>query len=101
RHGVGHGERHQVGEVILLLRIVIADLREPWREPPRAQAKKTGIDLADGELARRGILLLDDARDALRRVAHDAAIARRVVELGDRNASDTASAIDQATSMGR
>src|SRR5207247_11209897 len=84
RHGVGHGERHQVGEVILLLRIVIADLRQPWREPPRAQAKKTGIDLADGELARRGVLLLDDARDALRTVAHDAAIARRLASSATR-----------------
>src|SRR5947208_10738123 len=96
RHRVGHGERHQVGEGILVLRIVIADLRQPWREPPRAQAEKTGIDLADGELARRGILLLDDARDALRAVAHDAAIARRVVELGDNNAYAPASALEPA-----
>ena len=101
RHGVGHGERHQIGEVILVLRIVIADLRQPWREPPRAQAKKPGIDFADGELARRGILLLDDARDALRRVAHDAAIARRVVELGDNDAYAPASALDQAPQCGR
>src|SRR2546427_9468907 len=44
----------------------------------------------------RSVLLLDDARDALRRVAHDAAIARRVGELGDNDAYAPARALDQA-----
>ena len=74
-HIVGHRGRHDIGEVVLLLRVVVFQLGQPAPEPRRRHGKKAGVDLADRELRGSRVFLLDDARDAPRGIAHDAAVA--------------------------
>src|SRR5439155_5855278 len=64
-----------VGEVILLLRIAVADLAEPAIEAPGIERHESGIDFPDRALRARGVLLLRDALHVAARVAHDAPVA--------------------------
>ena len=80
RHAVGDRERDHVGEVVLLLRVVVPQPIEPAREPRGRQDHQPGVDFGDCALGRARVLLLYDAHD-LRAVAHDAAVAGRLVEL--------------------
>src|SRR2546425_5995579 len=71
-------QRDDVGEVILLLRVAVADLADPSIEEPGIERHESGIDLPDRALRARGVLLLRDALYAAARVAHDASVTLRV-----------------------
>src|SRR5450759_3491919 len=79
----------QVGEVILLLRIVrghLAERREQRLEVERVDAR---VDLSDLSLAGRRVPLLDDAEDLVA-IADDPAVAERVVHDGGQHRSGRA-----------
>ena len=74
---VGHG--NDVGQIELALGILVVQTRQPAAQLAAVGHQHASVHLADGELLGVGILLLDDA-DHLAIVAHDAAIAGRVVQ---------------------
>src|SRR6185436_18686866 len=78
RHAVGQRERHDVGEVVLLLRIAVRQLGGPILQVARRQRHGAGIDFADLALLRARVFLLDDAGDAAAAVTNDAAVSGRV-----------------------
>ena len=79
RNAFADRSRDHVGQVVLALRVVVAERPEPAREVARREDHDAGAHLAQRALGRGGVLLL---HDALHRAAfaHDAAIAGRVVE---------------------
>src|SRR5256885_1138361 len=96
RHALFHGESDHVGEVILVLRIAVAELREPAREPPAAERHEAGIDFADRAFLVARILFFNDALYAAGARAHDAPIAARIVELGREERDAIAGGLEQA-----
>ena len=80
RNAVAYGGGDHVGQVVLALGVVVRQLVEPAGELAAGHDHDAGVHFADGALGVGGILLLDDAHDAAFAVAHDAAIAGRVVE---------------------
>jgi len=64
RDAFADGGRDHVGQVVLALRVVVAEAREPAREMPRRQDHDPGVHLAQGAFGRSGVLLLDDALHA-------------------------------------
>ncbi len=75
---------HDVGEVELALGVVGAEGVERVEQRAAVEAVQAGVDLADGQLGLRrvaGRLRLHHALHPALRVAHDAAVARRVLEL--------------------
>src|SRR3546814_10029113 len=90
--GVVFGCRHfeHVGQVVLALRVVDGQALQPALERHRVGGKDAGVDGADVALFLGGVLVFDDGADAAFRVAHDAAVAGRVLEIGaqHRDAAD-------------
>ena len=75
--------RQDVGQVQLALRVVGAQAAERVEQRAPVEREDRAVDLADRELLLRRIarrLRLDDALDVAVVVAHDAAVAARVVE---------------------
>jgi len=68
-------DAQNVGEVLLALRIVRADLCQGLAQDCRVEGIEPGVDLADLELRVGGVLLLDDADNRAVRRAENAAIA--------------------------
>ena len=65
---LGHRQRDDVGQVVLALRIVVAQRRRPSAAAARSgAASDAGVDLVDRPLARRRVLLLDDRAHGARR----------------------------------
>ena len=56
-------QRHDVGQVLLALRVRGADEREVRAQRRRLEDVDARVDLGDGCLVRGRVLLLDDARD--------------------------------------
>ena len=74
---------HDVGEVVLALRVVGADHAQRGRQEAPAEAEDPGVDLVDVELFGGGVAVLDDAGDVVVLAdAHDAAVAGGVLEPG-------------------
>ena len=71
-----------VGEVVLALGVLGAEPAQRGREEPATEAVDRRVDLVDGELVGIGVGLLDDAVDPALGVAHDAAVAGRIVDPG-------------------
>ena len=80
RHLVAHRHRNDIGEVVLALRIAVLEFAEPAAQPLHRHRHDTGVALSDLAFARGGILLLDNAADFAARIAHDATVARRILE---------------------
>ena len=82
-HGItfGHRQRHGIGEVVLALRIVVAQLRDPAAQTRGGGRDQAGVDLADLRLPGTRILLLHDRTDTTRGIAHDTPVSVRVLEL--------------------
>ena len=80
RHAIGHGQRHDVGQVVLALGVVVGQATQPAAQQRRGRHQDAGVDLADAALGGVGVLFLDDAGDAAV-VAHDAPVAGGVVGL--------------------
>ena len=80
--GVGQ-HLHDVGEVVLALRVVGLHHAQRRRQQAAPEAEDAGVDLVDLELVGRRVAVLDDAGDALVLAhPHDAAVAGGVVEPG-------------------
>src|SRR6266581_5720798 len=81
----GHGyallrcERDDVGEVILLLRVVVLQLREPGLELLRRCHDDSGVDLAEGTLPRVGVFFLDNSHH-LFSISQDAPVSGGALE---------------------
>ena len=73
-----HGD--DVGQVVLALGIVGGQRRQPALELGTSGGEDTGVAFLDGQLLRRGILVLYDGADAAFGVTHDTAIACRVFQ---------------------
>ena len=95
-HALVHGERDDVGEVVLLLRILGADLAEPAGEALAVQRHEAGVDFANGALGVRRILLFDDALDVAIGAAHDAAIPLRISHFSRHHCEPAFAGLDQA-----
>ena len=72
---------NHVGEVVLALRVVGVQTLQVLEKHASIEAVGAGVDLADHLLLRAEVLLLDDAGDRARPVAHDASVAGGVIEL--------------------
>ena len=72
-------ESDDVGEVLLALRVVGREVRELVAKRGRPERVDAGVDLGDAALVVARVLLLDDAVEPARDVAHHAAVARGVV----------------------
>jgi hypothetical protein len=92
RAPVRHRELHDVGEVVLLLRVVVGQAREPGFQLRGGHGHEAGVDLADPALLLAGILVLHDRLD---RVAapHDAPVARGVGHLHGQQREPLAAAL--------
>src|SRR6266705_802596 len=81
----GHGyallrcERDDVGEVILLLRVVVLQLREPGLELLGRCHDDAGVDLAEGALPRVGVFFLDNSHH-LFSISQDAPVSGGALE---------------------
>ena len=73
-----HGKN--IGEVVLALRVVAIQPRDPAAQRGRVGGENTGVDQRDGALFRGGVLLFDDFGDLPGRIAKHAAVAVRVIE---------------------
>ena len=69
-----------VGEVLLALCIVGAQVRQAVAQDGGVENVDAGVDLADQELFVRGVAVLDDSGD-LSAGAHDPPVARRILHL--------------------
>ena len=78
-HLIRHRGGNDVGEVILFLRILVLQSREPGLKARGRQHHDAGIDFTQRPFGRGCIIFLDDALD-LAAAAHDAAITMRIVE---------------------
>ncbi len=81
RHTVGHGQGHHVGEVVLALRVVVAQLAQPAAQGGQRRAQNAGVAFAHRALRRRGVFVFDDALHRAVGTTQNAAIACRVVQL--------------------
>ncbi len=50
RHTIGHGKLHDIRQVILVLRVVVVQPRQPGLELPGGHGHDAAIDLGDGAL---------------------------------------------------
>ena len=73
-----HRRNDHVGEVVLALRVVVLQLREPLPQPAGRHAHQARVAFVDRAFLRVGVLVLDDAHDVAGAVPDDAAVARRV-----------------------
>jgi hypothetical protein len=81
RHAFGNGQGDDVGQVVLALRVAVAQRRQPARQSGGRRDEDAGVDFADRALGIVGILLFDDAGH-LAADPDDAAIAMWIVEVG-------------------
>ena len=81
----GGGGGEHVGEVVLALRVVVGQVRQPALQRGGFGGDDAGVDDADAALFLVGVLLLDDGADAAFGIAHDAAVAGGVREFGDQH----------------
>ncbi len=81
RVALGDRGRHDVGQIVLALRVGVGEAAEPAGELREGCRDDAGVHLAHGTLGFRGVAFLDDARDAPGGIADDAPIALRVVHL--------------------
>ena len=85
-------DRHldDVGQVVLALRVRVAQLPEPLAQQARRHRHHARVALADRELRGTRVLLLDDLQHPPARVAHDAPVAGGIRELDRRAGSSPA-----------
>ena len=96
RHAFRHRQGDDVGQVVLALRIAVAQRRQPARQRRGGCHQDAGIDFADRLFGIVGVLLLDDARHQSL-ASDDAAIALRVVDVrGEQRQRVLARRCDQA-----
>ena len=76
-----HGHAEQVGQVILALGVRVGQCTQPGGQVARRQTKNAGIHFRDFALFVCRVFFLDVANDLTRRVTHDAAVARRIIEM--------------------
>ena len=79
RDALGDGMGNDVGQVVLALRIVVRQAREPLPQPMRRSDQDAGVDFAQCAFRRRRVLFLDDAAYPAV-TANDAAVAVRIVQ---------------------
>ena len=91
-------KRYHIGQVILALRIAVRKFREPAGEPLARQQHDAGVDLADAPLFLGRVFFLDDCRDPVLGIAHDAAVTVRVIEFSGQNLQALTGAGGQCTS---
>src|SRR5260221_881067 len=94
RYALLRRERDDVGEVILLLRVVVLQLREPGLELLRRCHNDAGVDLAKGALPRVGVFFLDNSYH-LFSVSQDAPVSGRVVECRGQEAQPRSRRLDE------
>jgi hypothetical protein len=70
-----------VGQVLLTLGVVRADLGERVAQHLGVERVDPGVDLGEGQLVGGGVLVLDDALDPALRIAHHPAVPGGVVEV--------------------
>ena len=75
-----HGEADDVGEVILALGILRAEPEEPAPQASGGGRHQSGVGFLDHQLVGARVLVLDDGPHQAHRVAHDAAVTRRLIE---------------------
>jgi hypothetical protein len=75
-----HREAHDVGEVILALGILRAEAEEPSAQASGGRGHQSGVGFLDLQLVGARVLVLDDGPYEAHRVAHDATVARRLIE---------------------
>lgn len=80
---LGGGRGEDIGEVVLALRVVVAQVLQPAAQCLAVGDEDAGVDGADLALLVVGVLVFDDAAHAALRIAHDAAVAGGIVEIGD------------------
>ena len=78
RNAFGNGHCDDIGQVVLALRVVRHELRDPACEQRGRRSDESRIDLVDRELRGRRIAIFDDRFYAARGVTHDAAKALRI-----------------------
>ena len=78
----GPGDGDDVGEVLLALRVVGADVGQRVAQHVGVEGVDAGVDLGERALGVGGVLVLDDLLDPPAVAAHDPAVARRVGEVG-------------------
>ena len=96
RHAFVDRQPHDVGEVVLALRVVVVQGRQPAQQRRGRRDHETRVDLGQGALLIGSIPFLDDALDAPFLVAHDAAIAARFFEVFRQDAKAGTGQPDQA-----
>ncbi|MPM42586.1 hypothetical protein SDC9_89252 [bioreactor metagenome] len=74
-HAIGHGHGDHVGQVVLFLRVVVVQARQPLLQVLDRRGHDAAVDLANGAFGIAGVLVLDDALHLAVGVAHDAAVA--------------------------
>ena len=79
---LGSSLGEHVGEVVLALRVVVAQRRQPGAQRIGISGDDAGVDDADAALFVAGILLFDDARDVALGIADDAAVTGGIGRLG-------------------
>ncbi len=84
-----HGHLDDIGQVVLALRVRIAQLAEPLAQQLRGHRHHAGVALADRELLPVRVLLLDDLLHAAALVAHDATVAGGIGKLDSQQAHRT------------
>ena len=80
-HAVSHRKLHDVGQVILVLRILVVQTRQPAAQQLCGHGHDAAVDFMNGALGVAGVFVLDDGAHLggrLRAGANDAAIAGRV-----------------------
>ncbi len=73
-------EFDHVGQVVLTLRVVVLQRSEPAGQLRGRRNDDARVDLGDLLLLRRRVFLFDDTQHLAVRIAHDAAVAGRIVE---------------------
>ncbi len=71
----GNGQRDDIGQVVFPLRIVVGEPAQPFFEIAGRCAHHAGIDFTDFFFCCTGVFFLDDARDRVVRITHDAPVA--------------------------
>ena len=79
-HGltIGHGEFHDVGQVVLLLGVVVVQARQPGLEQAGGHGHDAAVNFVNRALGLAGIFVLHNGPHLALGIAHDAAITRGV-----------------------
>ena len=87
------GHADDVGQVILLLRVVVRQATQPFIKARGRHGHDAGIDFTDAAFSRRRILLLDDTYNLPGVVAHDTPIAVRIGQLDSQDGQSVVSSV--------